>query len=84
MKKVQMLCLGPKKSLSSPRLKLMAQGMVQHTDDQSQVWYHSGAQHGLRIRLSKFERNIVHFKTLQLKVFLWTWVQTVVFCPVLC
>ena len=37
MKKVQMLCLGPKKSLSSPRLKLMAQRMAQHTDDQSQV-----------------------------------------------
>ena len=39
-----MLCLGPKKSLLSPRLKLMAQGMVQRTDDQSQVWYHSAIQ----------------------------------------
>ena len=35
MKKEQMLCLGPKKSLSSPRLKLTAQGMVQCTNVQS-------------------------------------------------
>ena len=39
-----MLCLGPKKSLLSPKLELTAQGMVQHTDDQSQVWYHSAIQ----------------------------------------
>ena len=39
-----MLCLGLKKSLSSPRLKLKAQGMPQCTDDQSQVWYHSAIQ----------------------------------------
>ena len=26
------------------RLKLMAQGMVQHADVQSQVWYHSAIQ----------------------------------------
>ena len=37
MKKVQMLCLGLKKNLSSPRLKLMAQGMAQGTDVQSLV-----------------------------------------------
>ena len=37
MKKALMLCLGPKKSLSSLRLELTAQGMVQHTDDQSLV-----------------------------------------------
>ena len=36
-----MLCLGLKKSLSSPRLKLTAQGMAQCTNDQSLVWYHS-------------------------------------------
>ena len=34
------LCLGLKKSLSSPRLILTAQGMVQCTDDKSRVWYH--------------------------------------------
>ena len=39
-----MLCLGPKKSLSSLRLELMAQGMAQCTDDQSQVWYHLAIQ----------------------------------------
>ena len=39
-----MLCLGPNKSLSSPRLKLMAQGMAQYTDVQSRVWYHSAIQ----------------------------------------
>ena len=39
-----MLCLGPKKSLLSLRLKLMAQGMAQHTNDQSRVWYHSAIQ----------------------------------------
>ena len=39
-----MLCLGPKKSLLSPRLELMAQGMVQHTDNQSWVWYYSAIQ----------------------------------------
>ena len=33
-----MLCLGLKKSLSSLRLKLTAQGMVQCTNVQSQVW----------------------------------------------
>ena len=32
-----MLCLGPKKSLLSPRLELTAQGMAQCTDDKSQV-----------------------------------------------
>ena len=37
MKKESMLWLGPKKSLLSLRLKLTAQGMVQHTDVQS--WY---------------------------------------------
>ena len=31
------LCLGPKKSLSSPRLELMAQGMAQRTKDESRV-----------------------------------------------
>ena len=39
-----MLCLGLNKSLSSPRLELTAQCMVQYTDDQSQVWYHSAIQ----------------------------------------
>ena len=39
-----MLCLGLKKSLLSPRLKLTAQGMAQPTDDQSWVWYHSAIQ----------------------------------------
>ena len=37
-----MLCLGPKKSLLSPRLELIAQDMAQGTDDKSQVWNHSG------------------------------------------
>ena len=37
MKKVYMLCLGPKKSLSSQMLELTTQGMAQHTNDQSQV-----------------------------------------------
>ena len=37
MNKVLMLCLGPIKSLLSPRLKLMAQGMAQCTNDQSRV-----------------------------------------------
>ena len=37
MKIAWMLCLGLKKSLSSPRLELMAQDMVQRTDDQSRV-----------------------------------------------
>ena len=37
MKKVEMLCLGTKKSLSSQWLELTAQGMAQYTDDQSQV-----------------------------------------------
>ena len=35
-----MLFLGPKKSLLSLRLELTAQGMMQYTDDLSQVWYH--------------------------------------------
>ena len=39
-----MLCLGLKKSLSSPRLELMAQGMAECIDDQSKVWYHSAIQ----------------------------------------
>ena len=39
-----MLCLGPKKSLSSPRLKLTAQGMAQCTNNQSQMWHHSAIQ----------------------------------------
>ena len=39
-----MLCLGPKKSLLSLRLELTAQGMGQHTNDQSQVWYLSTIQ----------------------------------------
>ena len=37
MKKALMLCFCPKKSLSSPRLEFMAQGMEQRTDDQSRV-----------------------------------------------
>ena len=37
MKKANMLCLGPKKNLSSPRVELTAQGVTQHTDVQSQV-----------------------------------------------
>ena len=37
MNKAHMLCLGPKKSLLSPRLKLSAQVMAQCTDDQRQV-----------------------------------------------
>ena len=44
MKKAYLLCLGLKKSLSSLRLKLMAQGMAQCTDDPNQVWYHSAIQ----------------------------------------
>ena len=44
MNKALMLCLGPTKSLSSLRLELTAQGMVQCTDDQSRVWYHSAMQ----------------------------------------
>ena len=44
MKKANMLCLGPKKNLSSPRVELTAQGVTQHTDVQSQVWYHSAIQ----------------------------------------
>ena len=39
-----MLCLGLKKSLLPPRLKLTAQGLVQCTNVQSWVWYHSGIQ----------------------------------------
>ena len=39
-----MLCLGPKKSLSLPRLELKAQGMALCTDDKSRVWYHSAIQ----------------------------------------
>ena len=39
-----MLHLRPKKSFLSPRLELAAQGMAQHIDDQSQVWYHSAIQ----------------------------------------
>ena len=39
-----MLCMGVKKILLSLRLELMAKGMVQHTDDLSRVWYHSGIQ----------------------------------------
>ena len=39
-----MLRLGPKKSLLSLRLKLMAQGMAQCTDIQGRVWYHSAIQ----------------------------------------
>ena len=37
MNKAKMLCLGPKKSLLSLRLKLTAQCMAQCTNDQSQV-----------------------------------------------
>ena len=47
MTKVQMFGLGTI-SLSSPRLKLMAQGMVQTINVQSQVWYHSAIQAPLR------------------------------------
>ena len=36
--------LGPKKSLSSLRLELMSQGIAQHTNVQSRVWYHSAIQ----------------------------------------
>ena len=43
-KKVWMLRLGLKKSLLSPRFKLMAQAMAQCTDVQSRVWYHSVIQ----------------------------------------
>ena len=50
MKKVYMLCLGPKKSLSSQMLELTTQGMAQHTNDQSQVWYHSAIQVPLTIK----------------------------------
>ena len=39
-----MLCLGLKKSLSSPRLKIKAQGIAQCTNVQSQVWYHLAIQ----------------------------------------
>ena len=39
-----MLYLGMKKSFSSPRLKLTAQGMAQCTNDKSRVWYHSAIQ----------------------------------------
>ena len=39
MKKVYMLCLGPIKSLLSLNCKLTAQGMVLHTDVQSEVSY---------------------------------------------
>ena len=39
-----LLYLGLKKSLLPPRLELMAQGIVQCTNDQSQVWYHSAIQ----------------------------------------
>ena len=37
MNKAKMLCLGTKKSLSSPRLELTAQGMVQCTEYKNQV-----------------------------------------------
>ena len=37
MNKAYMLCLGPKKSFSSPRLELMAQGMALCTNDKSRV-----------------------------------------------
>ena len=41
MKKAYLdVVLGSKKSLSSLRLELTAQGMAQHTNVQSQVWYH--------------------------------------------
>ena len=39
-----MLCLGPKKSLSTQRLKQMAQCMAQCTNAHSRVWYHSAIQ----------------------------------------
>ena len=47
-----MLCLGQKKSLLSPRLVLTAQGMVQRTNDQIRVWYHSAIQAPLILVLS--------------------------------
>ena len=53
-----MLCLGPKKSLSSQRLKLTVQGMAQCTDDQSRVWYHSTIQAPLSVPLIKFSHHI--------------------------
>ena len=37
MNKAYMLCLGPKKSLSSMRLELMGQGIAQYTNDKSRV-----------------------------------------------
>ena len=50
-----MLCLGPKKSLLSPRLELAAQGMAQCTNDKSQVWYHSAS---LGILMTTFYGNL--------------------------
>ena len=44
-----MLFMGVKKILLSLRLELMAKGMVQHTDDLSRVWYHSGIQQFYRL-----------------------------------
>ena len=38
MKKVYMLCLGPKKSLSSQMLELTTQGMAQHTNAGTTVY----------------------------------------------
>ena len=37
MNKVWIMCLGPKKTLSSPRLELTAQGMAQCPNDQNRV-----------------------------------------------
>ena len=56
-----MLCLGPKKSLSSPRLKLTTQGMGQRTKDQSQVWYHSAIQGPQDLYLLLFFYYCAHF-----------------------
>ena len=67
-----MLCLGRKKSLSSPRLQLMAQGMAQCTDDQSRVWYHSAIQapHERKgyWKIASFEA-LIKFENVEWKVF---------------
>ena len=58
MKKAKKLCLGLKKSLSSPRLDLTAQGMVQHTDDQNRLWYHSAIQAPKKIAWVRYRRRV--------------------------
>ena len=56
------MCLGQKKSLKSLRLKLMAHGMTQHTNDQSRVLYHSAIQAPLYIGVL-FTSAIYNYKT---------------------